>query len=166
MKLRQATLSDLDAIARVESICFPEAEAATGDIFRGRLARYSRHFWLLEDGEVLVGFINGMVTDLEHLSDIMYENPELHDEAGKWQMIFGVDVVPDYRGRGCAGILLHRMIDDAREQKRKGLVLTCKAALVPWYERFGFGNEGRSESTHGGVTWHEMRLRFGSLPGD
>ena len=53
------------------------------------------------------------------------------------------------------------MIQEAEEQKRKGLVLTCKDALVPYYAKFGFVNEGVStQSTHGNVVWNQMRLTF------
>ena len=51
-------------------------------------------------------------------------------------------------------------IADARAQGRKGLVLTCKEALVHYYAKFGFVNEGVSGSTHGGVVWYQMRLKF------
>ena len=80
---------------------------------------------------------------------------------GAWQMIFGVDTVPEFRGRGCAGALLQAAIDDARRQGRRGLVLTCKERLIHYYARFGFVDEGVSEkSTHGNVVWHQMRLTF------
>ena len=52
------------------------------------------------------------------------------------------------------------MIADARAQGRRGCVLTCKDALVHYYARFGFVDEGISQSTHGGVVWHDMRLTF------
>ena len=45
-------------------------------------------------------------------------------------------------------------------QGRKGLVLTCKEKLLHYYAKFGFVNEGVSASTHGGVVWYQMRLRF------
>ena len=51
-------------------------------------------------------------------------------------------------------------ISDARAQGRKGLVLTCKEALVHYYAKFGFVNEGISGSTHGGGVWYQMRLKF------
>ena len=38
MEIRTAELSDLDAIARVEAECFPQAEAATREDFEKRLA--------------------------------------------------------------------------------------------------------------------------------
>lgn len=47
-----------------------------------------------------------------------------------------------------------------REQKRSGLVLTCKEKLIPYYSKFGFVNEGVSESVHGNVIWYQMRLTF------
>ena len=56
--------------------------------------------------------------------------------------------------------VLERVIADAKAQGRKGCVLTCKDKLVHYYERFGFVNEGVSQSTHGGVVWHDMRLTF------
>ena len=44
---------------------------------------------------------------------------------------------------------------------RKGLVLTCKERLLPYYAQFGFRDEGVSDkSTHGNVVWHQMRLTF------
>ena len=45
--------------------------------------------------------------------------------------------------------LLNRAIADARQQGGKGLVLTCKDKLVHYYAKFGFVNEGVSQSTHG-----------------
>ena len=75
-------------------------------------------------------------------------------------MIFGVNTVPEYREKGYAGQLIKRAIEDARAQGRKGLVLTCKDALVPYYAGFGFINEGVSESVHGNVVWNQMRLTF------
>ena len=64
-------------------------------------------------------------------------------------MIFGVNTIPEYRSRGCAGELLARAILDARQQGRRGLVLTCKDRLLAYYAKFGFANEGVSVSTSG-----------------
>lgn len=40
MEIREATIKDLNAVAKVEAICFPEAEAATEAAFRDRLTYY------------------------------------------------------------------------------------------------------------------------------
>ena len=156
--IRTATMADLPAIAQLEAICFPAAEAATEESFTRRLEMYPNHFWVLMDGDALVSFVNGMATDEPDLRDEMYDDATLHDENGTWQMIFGVDTHPDYRRQGCAGKLLEHVIGQAKAQGRRGLVLTCKDKLVPYYAKFGFVSEGISQSTHGDVIWYQMRL--------
>ena len=161
MRIRIATMADLAAVSAVEAACFPEAEAATERDFAARLAVYPNHFWLLEDDSGrLISFVNGLVTNEPSLRDEMYSNAALHDEAGDWQMIFGVNTIPSHRRQGLAGQVLRRVIEDAKAQGRKGRVLTCKDRLVHYYETFGFVNEGVSESVHGGVVWYGMRLIF------
>lgn len=160
MDIRTATMDDLEQIAAVERACFPAAEAATREEFARRLTHYADHFWLMLDGGHLVAFVDGMVTDRADLTDEMYENAALHNEAGAWQMIFGVNTLPNYRRRGLAEQLLRCAIDDARSQGRRGLVLTCKDRLVHYYGKLGFVSEGVSPSTHGGAAWNQMRLTF------
>lgn len=184
MEIRKATMADLEAITAVEAECFPVAEAATREDFAKRLAVYPDHFWLLvepdkaavddavtdssNDNEKvqrevenrIIGFVNGMVTDEPDLADEMYENASLHKEDGKWQMIFGVNTIPEYRRRGYAELVLKRVIEDARNQGREGLVLTCKDKLLHYYGKLGFVNEGVSKSVHGNVVWYQMRLKF------
>ncbi|ABS35546.1 GNAT family N-acetyltransferase [Clostridium botulinum] len=160
MNIRTATIEDLEAITAVEAICFPPEEAASESDFKKRLSMYPNHFWLLEDDGKLVGFVNGMVTNESKLSDEMFEDANLHNENGQWQMIFGVNTIPEYRGQGCAEKIINKVIADARAQWRTGLVLTCKEKLLHYYAKFGFKNEGISESTHGGAVWYDMRLTF------
>ena len=160
MKIRTATAADLAEITKIEAACFPASEAATETSFARRLQVYPNHFWVLTDGNTMVGFVNGMVTDEKDLRDEMYEDAAAHHENGAWQMIFGVNTLPKYRRQGYAEKLLRYAINDARAQDREGLVLTCKDKLVHYYEKFGFQNEGVSESVHGGAMWYQMRLTF------
>lgn len=160
MDIRTGTREDLSAIAEVEALCFPPAEAASKESFRRRLEVYPDHFWLLWDGDTLVGFVNGMVTDEPDLRDEMFDDAALHNSAGSWQMIFGVATRPDYQRQGCAAKLLRRAITDTGHQGRAGLVLTCKDYRIPYYARFGFEDEGVCGSSHGGAVWHQMRLTF------
>ena len=160
MLIRTATIEDLDAVTTVEAECFPPSEAATRADFEHRLSHYGDHFWLMFDESKLIAFVDGMVTDAADLTDEMYERAELHKESGAWQMIFGVNTIPEYRRHGYAGDLIKRAISDAKAQGRKGLVLTCKDKLIHYYAKFGFVNEGVSASVHGNVTWYQMRLTF------
>ena len=160
MKITYAEEKDTAAIAAAEAACFPPAEAATEQEFVERIKYYGNHFWLLYDADKLIAFVDGFVTDEPDLTDAMYENACMHNENGAWQMIFGVDTIPEYRCRGCAAALLNHVIGEAKAQGRKGLVLTCKDKLVHYYAKFGFVSEGVSGSTHGNVVWYQMRLRF------
>ncbi|MFR3921712.1 MAG: GNAT family N-acetyltransferase [Dysosmobacter welbionis] len=118
MHIRTASLADAAALAAVEAACFPPAEAATAAEITDRLAYYADHFWLLEEDDgTLVSFVDGMVTDESKLRDEMYETAALHNENGTRQMIFGVNTLPAYRCRGCAGAVLERVIADARAQE-------------------------------------------------
>ena len=159
MIIRTAVMDDLEQIAGVERACVPVSEAATKAEFQERLTYYASHFLLMFDGPKLISFVDGFVTDEPDLTDEMYANARLHCENGRWQMIFGVNTLPEYRRRGYAGQLLNAFIEQARKEGRRGLVLTCKDALVHYYAGFGFVNEGRSDkSQHGGAEWNQMRL--------
>ena len=158
--IRTAVEQDLDAIAAVEAECFPAAEAATRAEFAERLRYYGNHFWLLWEDETLAAFVDGMVTDAADLTDAMYADASLHNENGAWQMIFGVATHPEHQKKGYAGQLLQTAIAASRARGKLGLVLTCKDRLVPYYAKFGFADEGMSDSNHGGVAWHQMRVRF------
>ena len=161
MDIRYATIEDIKAITAVEAECFPPAEAATEKEFIERVRYYGNHFWLMFEQEKLIAFVDGFVTDEPDLTDEMYENASMHNENGAWQMIFGVNTLPAYRKHGYAGELIHRAIEDAKQQGRNGLVLTCKDKLVPYYAKFEFQDEGVTDkSTHGNVEWHQMRLTF------
>ena len=133
MKITYAEEKDIAAIATAEAACFPPTEAATEQEFVERIKYYGNHFWLLYDADKLIAFVDGFVTDEPDLTDTMYENACMHNENGAWQMIFGVNTLPEYRKRGYAGELIRRAIADARQQGRKGLVLTCKDRLLAYY---------------------------------
>lgn len=160
MNIRKGCAADLETLAAIEAACFPAAEAASRESLAARLAAFPAHFLLTEEAGEIIGFIDGMVTDEKDLADDMYDDASMHDAAGAWQMIFGLDTIPSRRREGIAGALLTAFIELARSEGRQGVVLTCKERLVHYYASFGFADEGISGSAHGGVTWHQMRVTF------
>lgn len=160
-RIRTATMEDLEAVTAVEAECFPPAEAAGKDAFRQRIGAFSQSFFVAEEeGGRLIGMINGAVTDRRTICDEMFEDTGYHQADGEYQSIFGLDVVPDRRRQGVAAALMEHMIGAAREAGRKGLILTCKDRLIPYYEKFGYVNLGVSQSVHGGARWYDMVLEF------
>lgn len=134
--IRKADLNDLEEIAELEQFC--------PYILSGKI----------------VSMVNGMVTEQADLIDEMYCNESLHNDNGKWQMIFGVDTHPNYCKKGLAAVVMNAFIDNARIEGRKRVVLTCKESLISYYEKFGFASEGKSESIRGNAIWYQMRLKF------
>lgn len=158
--IRKVKPEDLDAVTRVEAVCFPEAEAAPRESFRQRISTFPDSFFVAEkDGEI-IGFINGCATDSRVIFDEMFADASHHREDGIYQSIFGLDVIPEYQRQGLASRLMEHLIEDAREKGRKGLTLTCKDRLIGFYERFGYKNLGLSQSVHGGAVWYDMILEF------
>ena len=158
--IRQATLSDLDTITQIEATCFPPAEAASKEQLRKRLQTFTQSFFVAEKEGKIVGFINGAIVDEKIISDAMFEETTFHKPNGRYQSIFGLDVLPQYQHQGIATELMNHMIASARETGKKGLILTCKETLIPFYSRFGYKNKGLSLSSHGGATWYDMILLF------
>lgn len=158
--IRQVMPEDLDAVARVEAVCFPEAEAASRASFAQRIEAFPESFLVAEQEGRIVGFINGCVTDERVICDEMFEDAGYHRPDGAYQSIFGLDVVPELRNQGLAARLMRQLIAEAKEKERKGLILTCKDRLIKYYERFGYRNLGISRSVHGGAVWYDMVLEF------
>lgn len=160
--ISRARMEDLDGVTAVEAACFPPAEAADRESLRARLEVFGDSFLTArrKDTGEIIGFINGAVTDQTTISDDMFEDAGLHNPKGAYQSIFGLDVKSAYRRRGIAADLMNHMIQLAVEQGRKGLILTCKERLIPYYEKFGYVNKGVSRSVHGGAVWYDMILEF------
>lgn len=158
--IRQVTADDLDAVTRVEAVCFPEAEAAARDSFSQRIQTFPECFFVAEKDGEMIGFINGCATDERTIRDEMFEDTAWHRPDGAYQSIFGLDVVPGYQHQGIASQLMRHLIEDARTKGRKGLILTCKDRLIGFYEGFGYRSLGVSASVHGGAVWYDMILEF------
>lgn len=161
MNIRIAELQDLDRLTQIESLCFPVEEAADFHKIKSRIEAFPNHFFvLISDENKIAGFINGLVYNSPVLIDEMFDNANLHDENGSYQMILSLAVAPEFQGRGYGKALLQHLLESSKEQHRKGVTLTCKKELIPFYEKAGFSNQGRSDSVHGGFEWYEMRVIF------
>jgi ribosomal protein S18 acetylase RimI-like enzyme len=156
--IRKVQLEDLDGIAKIEAICFPEAEAAPRESFKKRITAFPDYFLVAETAENIIGFINGCVTNSPVIYDELYHNTQHHIPDGKNLTVFGLDVMPKYRRQGVAAQLMQNFIQTAKDTGRKSVILTCKDRLIHYYESFGYINKGISKSTHGNAQWFDMTL--------
>ncbi|MCJ7856281.1 GNAT family N-acetyltransferase [Lachnospiraceae bacterium NSJ-143] len=158
--IRNASIDDLDTVSHIEAECFPKAEAATRNSFEQRLRAFPESFFIAEENGNAIGFINGCATDSLTIFDEMFDDISHHKPDGKYQTVFGLDVMPENRKTGIAAILMEHMINEARAKGRSGVILTCKESLIHYYEKFGYRNLGISKSVHGGAVWYDMLLNF------
>ena len=158
--IRAVRSDDLDAVAAVEVACFPPAEAADREAFGRRIEAFPECFFVAICEGRVIGLINGCATDEKTIRDEMFADANLHKKGGCYQSIFGLAVLPDYQRQEVAARLMRHLIADAERQGRRGLILTCKERLIPYYEKFGYRNLGVSASVHGGAVWYDMLLEF------
>lgn len=142
----------------METVCFPPHEACTREMMLQRIAKAPEVFLVAEDKETgkLAGFLSGLSTDEHAFRDEFFYNAELYNPNGKNIMILGLNVLPEYRGKGLARELVSRYIGKEQKNGRQAFVLTCLSDKVSMYERMGFFDKGISNSAWGGEQWHEM----------
>lgn len=162
IRIRFANENDLEALIKIEALCFPKEEAASADDIRARFSAFKENFIVAYDdtSDITVGFINGSCYHLPELPDELYHDVSLHNANHSYQTVFGLNVIPEYRRQAIAKQLVEEMIAVAKQRNKKGVVLTCKDHLIHFYESFGFKCKGVSKSNHGNASWNDMLLLF------
>jgi ribosomal protein S18 acetylase RimI-like enzyme len=158
MIIRNVLPRDLDECYLVETAGFPPEEAATRETIKLRIDTFPQGFFVAEVEGRVVGILNSAATDKDDISDEDLKQLIGHTPHGKNMVVFALAVLPEFQKRGIANQLMSRFVEDAREHKKKNVLLMCKQHLITYYERMGFAHIGLSRSTHGGAEWHEMRL--------
>jgi ribosomal protein S18 acetylase RimI-like enzyme len=158
--IRNVRPEDLERVAEIETICFSAEEAATRESLKARIAAFPECFFIAESEGVLIGFVNGCITNSPVIYDELFYSTQHHIPNGKNLAVFGLDVIPEYRCKGIAAQLMNYLIQTAKNTGRKSVILTCKNQLVHYYESLGYVNNGLSKSTHGGSQWFDMTLTF------
>ncbi|WP_179394836.1 GNAT family N-acetyltransferase [Lacticaseibacillus absianus] len=156
IQIAPATPDQLDALMRIERAGFTPAEAATVPSMTTRIATIPDTFLVATDAQAVVGFIVGPAYTKRYLDDALYARTHPNQPDAPYQTVLSLAVAPTRRGQGLGSQLLTALADVARAQGRRAMTLTCLAALVPFYTRNGFVNEGRSASTHAGEVWYNL----------
>jgi ribosomal protein S18 acetylase RimI-like enzyme len=156
--IRNVLPKDLDECYLVETSGFPPEEAATRETIKLRIDTFPQGFFVAEMSGRVVGMLNSAATNKDDISDEELKQLIGHDPQGKNLVVFALAVLPEFQKQGIASQLMSRFVEEARQSKKKNVLLMCKQHLVAYYERMGFAHAGLSRSKHGGAEWHEMRL--------
>ena len=159
-EFRDIRPEEIAQTAEIESICFPPNEACTYEHMEPRIKKAPDLFLVAVDRETgkIAGFLNGLATDREHLTDDFFTDADLHDPKGANVMLLGVDVLPEHQHQGLARELMRQYKEREAAKGRKRLILTCLPDKVVMYEKLGFKDHGIGDSVWGGEAWHEMSL--------
>ncbi|MCP4180842.1 MAG: GNAT family N-acetyltransferase [bacterium] len=158
--IREVKEFDLDRCHEIETTSYEGNEAADREKILKRIKTYPEGFIVLETDNKIAGFINSGATDKIELSDEEFKELIGHDPNGKHIVIMSVVVHPDYQAKGYAGILMKNFISKMIELNKTSIYLICQTSLITMYEKYGFEYIGKSESDHGGLSWHEMVLKL------
>ncbi|WP_436861635.1 GNAT family N-acetyltransferase [Staphylococcus caeli] len=155
-KFRNVRLQDLKEILKIENKGFTPEEAATEEALIERIENINDTFIIAEINGKIAGYVNGPVINQEYITDDLFESIGKNQEQGGYIAILGLVVSEQYRNQGLAGKLLNELEKLAKVNNRKGITLTCKSTLIPFYEKYGYVNYGTSESEHGGIKWFNL----------
>ncbi|MBD0381116.1 GNAT family N-acetyltransferase [Paenibacillus sedimenti] len=148
-----------DAYKIEKTVYIPEA-AATLEAFFMRKELFGTYFLLAEIEEQIVGVTNGVRLHNVHLADDSIKQVAEFASDGTYFCILTIAVHPDYQRQGIASKLLKHVIQQAKRDQLKGIVLMCEEHLIEFYVKHGFHYVSPSSSTHGGIQWHEMSLNL------
>ena len=157
---RNIRQEEIAQTSEIEKICFPPNEACSYEHMEDRVKKAPELFLVAEDRATgkIAGFLNGLATDREHLTDDFFTDADQHDPDGTNIMLLGLDVLPEHQHQGLARELMEQYKEREQVKGRKKLILTCLPDKVEMYKKFGFKDHGIGDSVWGGEAWHEMDI--------
>ena len=158
LTIRNVKESDLDRCFEIETLAYAGEEAATKEKILTRIKGYAKGFIVLENENEIIGFINSGATHKVVLSDETFKELVGHDPDGRYIVIMSVVIHPDYQGQSFTTKLMNHFIAQMKQLNKTSIYLICQTELVEMYAKYGFTHLGESDSSHGGLSWHEMSL--------
>ncbi|HID69639.1 MAG TPA: GNAT family N-acetyltransferase [Desulfobacterales bacterium] len=158
INIREVQPADLERCFEIETISYSGDEAASKEKILKRIRTYPEGFVVLELADEVIGFINSGATHQVELSDEEFKELIGHDPDGKHIVIMSVVVHPEHQRRGFASQLMKRFTAKMKEAGKTDIYLICQTGLIDMYASHGFSYLGKSDSDHGGLSWHEMVL--------
>ncbi|NEW08729.1 GNAT family N-acetyltransferase [Paenibacillus sp. SYP-B3998] len=160
MIIRQAlTETDVLNAFDIEQTVYSSETAASLEAFMMRKENFSLYFLVAETSHrQIIGVTNSVKLQHIHLTDESIKQSTASTLDGAYLCILTIAVHPAHQRKGVASLLLQQVIQLARRDLLKGIVLMCEEHLIEFYEKHGFVYISPSTSEHGGIKWHEMSL--------
>ena len=158
--IRSVQLTDVVRCFEIESAAYSADEAASQAKIQIRAEQYPQGFIVLEVEHHVIGFINSGCADKVVMSDEHFKELKGHTPSGANLVIMSVVVDPVFQGRGYSAKLMTAFIEKAKSLNKAAIYLMCKEQYLKLYEKFGFQLLQKSDSTHGGMQWYEMKLEL------
>lgn len=144
VKIRKATMKDLNDIVKIESDAFHMSKEMTEKDMIGRIKNYPDTFLVAEEEGKVVAHVFGPAFEKRYIEDKLYFENHPNQEEDAYQTILSLAVAPECRKRGIATELLDRMAQVAKLENRRAISLTCLPKLFSFYEKRGYQNEGKT----------------------
>ena len=138
IKIRQATLSDLEEMLAIEEANFSSEEAFSRQSLEESIRKTADTFLVARDENQLVGYILG-------------EAQSLHP---KWIAIKSLTIHPDHCGQGLGSLLIAALKQVTVELDYQGIFLQSPDELLSYFEMNGFVEEVTESHYGSGSEWH------------
>lgn len=139
IKIRQATLSDLEEMLAIEEANPSSEETLSHQSLEESIRKSSGTFLVAGDENQLLGYVLG-------------EAQSIHP---KWIEIKSLTIHPDHRGQGLGTLLLAALKQVTVELDYQGILLQSPDELLSYFEMNGFVEEEVTESHYGsGSEWY------------
>lgn len=84
-----------------------------------------------------------------------------HIELSPYIGVHSVVVDPDWQGKSLGTLLLHDYIQKLSNQELGDqVIIIAHEKLIPFYEKIGFANHGKSKCQFGGEEWYDLSIRL------
>lgn len=100
-------------------------------------------------------------TTTSKLAEGQSQETKGHQQFGPTICLHSLAILPQYKGLGLGTALLAAYIERMKSAGGTDrIALLAHDELVPYYEKFGFYNVGKSQATFGGAAWNDMVFTF------
>lgn len=157
MLIRNVKKEDIPQMVAISEVAFPDMEIAHyTDLIHFIVEDLAKWCFVVEIDNKLVGYTSSRPWDKGLINDDFYKRSPIY--SGKDYLgIISIEILPQHQSQGIGSKLINMLIEQARQQHFRALILSCREEKQGYYRRFGFELKGESLYDDAGV-WYDMTL--------